>query len=345
MGIFKRTRDLSAGPTDLGIASPWSPGFSSQVILSDLFGTELAESLPMTRQEALKVPSVSRALNLLQSTICRFPLKALDANGVLVSQPTWLYRTDGPETPYERLAFTISDLVFYGRSLWVVERGAAGQIIRADWCPTDRWTITEGRVLVDEQPIPEVNYLFFNHAFDGLLTVANDTLRGARALDKTWVSKARNPIPLTVIRQVNDGSTAALEQDEITDLLAQWQAARRSPDGALGFLPQGLELETHGEMDPAFMENGRNALRTDIANFLAIPVALLDGSLAQASLTYVTTEGNQNRLYAETVPYWTTAIEARLSMDDCVPRGQRVRFDLSEAYALTPTPTSAPAED
>ncbi|MGA1838459.1 phage portal protein [Herbiconiux sp. 11R-BC] len=292
----------------------------------------------------MSIPAVSKARNLIVSTVCRFPLRALDANGPLANQPTWLYRTDTEVTPYERLAAVLDDLIFFGFSLLVVERGAAGQITKANWCPMEQWTITDGRVLVDSKAVPEDSYLLINSAFDGLLNIGNRTLRGARDIENSWVSKVRNPIPLTVLRQESGESITELEQDEITDLLSQWSVARRDKDGALGFLPAGLQLETHGLTDPALLIEGRNALRTDIGSFLNVPTQMLDGSLSTASLTYSTQEGTRSK-WLDDLQFWLQPIEARLSMDDAVPRGTRVRFDLTEAYAALPNPTAAPEAD
>jgi len=42
---------------------------------------------------------------------------------------------------------------------------------------------------------------------------------------------------------------------------------------------------------------------------------------------------------------WFEPIEARLSQDDVVPRGQRVRFDRGDIAAPTPSPTGPTVED
>jgi hypothetical protein len=204
------------------------------------------------------------------------------------------------------------------------------------------WTITDGKVLIREQEVPEDAYLFFDSPHEGLLNVANRTLRAAIDIETSHSAKVRNPIPLVVI---NGSAEHPLEQDEIDSLLAQWSKARRSPDGALGYLPDGLTMTTHGETDPQLLIAGRNAIRTDIGSFLNIPVALLDGTIGVDSLTYSTQEGTRNRFFEESVPYWTDPIEARLSLDDAVPRGSRVRFNKADAYAPTPNPTDAPELD
>ena len=76
------------------------------------------------------------------------------------------------------------------------------------------------------------------------------------------------------------------------------------------------------------MIEARNAVKLDIANFMNLPTAMLDAALPKASLNYETQEG-RTESFIERLPFWTEPIEARLSMDDVCPRGQRIRFDAS----------------
>jgi hypothetical protein len=328
-----------------GIASPFASGSTlNQVVLSDIFGGD-AESMPLDRSQAITIPAVSKARNLIISTVCKFPLRALTADGTEAAQPAWLYRTDSAVTPYERLAWTLDDLIFYGYALWEVERGAAGQITRANYVPQAEWNITDGHVLIREQQVPEDSYLLINSAFEGLLAVASRTLRGARDIELNWQGKVRNPIPLQVISHVQGPESATqLPQHEIDELIADWKRSRRDVDGSVGYLSPELKMEIFGEVDPALLIEGRNAIRTDIGSYLNIPVAVLDGTVGVDSLTYSTTEGNRSR-FLDDLSFWMDPIEARLSMDDVVPRGQRIRFDMSSAYATLPNPTGTPVED
>jgi phage portal protein BeeE len=100
-----------------------------------------------------------------------------------------------------------------------------------------------------------------------------------------------------------------------------------------------------GQAEPSLLIEGRNFLRIDIGAFLGIPASLMDASLSTASLTYSTSEGQRNEFADFTLPYWLEPIQHRLSLDDVVPTGQRVRFDLSDLLTTTPSPTGPPTED
>ena len=129
------------------------------------------------------------------------------------------------------------------------------------------------------------------------------------------------------------------------DIIRKYSAARRDPDGAVTFIPAGLSLSAMGENDSNLFVEARNALRIDLGSFVGIPSSLMDATTAAASLTYENKEGSRDRFYVEALPLYASAIEARLSLDDVVPRGQRVRFDFAELYAQLPTATGTPTED
>jgi hypothetical protein len=341
-GFGPRTSGLLASAETVGIASPFQEGSLNTIVWSDILTPEAMEALPLLRSEAISIPAVSRARNLLIATIGKFPLKALSKDGEVDPQPSFLYRTDTAVTPLERIAWTVDDLIFHGYSLWEVTRGTNDQILTANWVPKPLWKIDNGEMVIRGAIATEGEYLLFNSPFEGLLNIGARTLRGARDIEQAWTGRVRNPIPMTVIRSTDD---VWLTEEEIKDLLGQFASARRDYDGALGYLPPNLTMDTHGESDAALFVEGRNAATSDIARMLNIPVAMLDGTIGVDSLTYVTSQGTRSRFYDESLPFWTGPIEARLSMDDVVPRGQRVRFDLADAYAALPSNTGPISED
>lgn len=136
-----------------------------------------------------------------------------------------------------------------------------------------------------------------------------------------------------------------MDQTEAKTYVEAVAKARRSIDGAVMFIPNSVDLEAHNADTTDLFEAGRNALRIDFANHMNLPVALLDGSVAEASLTYSTQEGRRNELFDYTIGYWTAPIEQALSLDNVVPRGQRIRFDFTDLLNSQATPTGAPEQD
>lgn len=342
-------KSLELKPADVTLASPWQPaGGISQITLAEIWGEDIANNLPLERGVAMTVPAVARARNLLVGAIQRFPLVVMDKDGPIAKQPTWVYRTNGGVTPQERTAWTVDDLIFYGVALWLRENGADG-MLDAHWHPRKDWRITSaGTVEARESAgsdwveLGDEDYILINAPFDGLLTIGALTIRGALSTEAAWVGRMRNPIPLIELKVTDDSD---LDPDEIKDHVQTWAKARTGLNGAVSWTPPGMEVVTHGEVKADLYTEGRNAIRTDIGSFLNVPTSMMDGSLAEASLTYTTQEGNRSRFQDESVPFWITPIEAALSMDGVVPRGQRVRFDRSEAFSTVVNPTGIPEAD
>ena len=357
MAIFdflRRPLSVTEGST---LSLPFNPfqeqsGFS-QIVLAEILGADVAEALPLSRAEALTVPAVAKARNLIVSQVARLPLIVLDKNGPLAEQPTWTQRTNTPVSPYSRMVCTVDDLIFVGLSLWRVHRGtkqegmAFAPILAAEWIPFSAWSITGGEVFVTaedgtEEALEDQDYILFDTpGLGGLLVNGARTIRGARDTERAWTSRIRNPSPILELHLTEESS---LDEDETAELAKTWNIARRSPDGATAVTPPGVELNEIGTAGDAqlYIEN-RNAVRADVASFLGTRAAVLDGTTGQASLTYTTAVGEQQSFFGIDLPLWTDAIEAALSMDKVVPSGQRVRFDRTEQF--TPTPTGAPVSD
>jgi len=354
LGLGARPNYL-AGPQE--ITSPWSAGNLSSVVFTEALGADIIENLPITRAEAISIPAVSKARNLLVATVAKFPLtaarydRATSTDTDTTADHPWLYRTNNAVTPYERMACTIDDAVFYGCSLWLLDRGDRDSdgrrpILNAGYCPWDWWRVDErGRILVrpegtaTERVMQADEVMFINFPFEGLLNVARRTLRGARDLERAWTGRSLNPVPVIDLHRTED---VELNDDEVAQLVQDWATARTNPNGAIGSTPAGIDLRVHGDTPVELMIEGRNAVRTDVGSFLNVRVAMLDGTIGVDSLTYTTKDGERNAFFEFDLPFWTDPIEARMSLDDIVPRGQRVRF---EKYQESPGPTGPGVED
>jgi hypothetical protein len=318
-----------------GIVSPWAGGQLSQVVWSDIFGVE---ANTISRKEAMTIPAVAKARQILVTSIAKYPLVALSGADDVTASHAWLQATDGEVSPWHRMAWTIDDLIFFGWSLWGVERDASGQIIKADRCPIERWTIDpDGAIRIDDVVAEEGSVILIPAPFEGLLAVGSRTLKGGAKLEASWVGKATNPIPAIELHATTDDP---LETDEVLALVQAWADARSDVNGAIAFTPHNVQAIAHGSAEPSLLIEGRNFLRIDVGAFLGIPASLMDASLSTASLTYSTNESQRNEFADFTLPYWLEPIQQRLSLDDVVPAGERVRFDLTDLYTNPPTPTS-----
>lgn len=337
LGRTTNRPDYLAGPLD--IVSPWTEeGGLTTIVWTEALGLD-ASQLPLTRAGAIGIPAVSKARNLLVATIAKFPLVALRRNAdgtdtdVTADHP-FLFRTNDAVSPYERMVWTIDDAIMYGVSLWLTERGAAETggrkpIVNAARCPRDWWKIEGGRILVNRegagtwQALQADDGILINFPFEGLLYVAQRTLRGALATERAWVGRAVSPLPLVDLHRTDD---TAMTPEEVTDMVQAWASARSDPYGAVGSTPENVQMNVLGDVKVELAVEGRNAIRTDIGSFLNVRAAMLDGTIGVDSLTYSTKEGERNAFYEFDLPFWTDPIEARFSLDDMVPRGTRIAF-------------------
>jgi hypothetical protein len=323
----------------IAIPSPWATRDRStinQIAYADIFG---AYAPQITRSQAMSIPGVARARGILLSLIADKPLVAYRSGDRLEVQPTWTYRTSGWAGPWRRMAETLDDHLFYGVSLWATTRGSVGSglhpILDAQHVPWDEWEVDEaGRICVLDAdgyyvPADEADVILIPGASEGLIAYASRTLLGAVELERAWVKRAKNPIPAI---DLHETIQSGIDPDEAQTVVDAWAAARDAEDGSIAYTPFAIEARALGQYSPDFFTQGRNGSRLDIAAFCQIPGSLLDASVATASLTYVTQEGQASSLDTLTVPYWARPIEDRLSQDDVVPIGQTVRFAWAQAY-------------
>ena len=329
-----------SGAKRTGILSPFATdGQLQQIVWSDILGT--TEVLPVTRAEAMTIPAVVAARNIIIRHIAGTPLVAQERDITLADQPAWLQHTTGASTPWHRMAWTLDDLLFTGWSLWWVER-SGGAIQSATRVPYEWWEIdADGHLLVNAKPVNEDEVILFAGPNEGLLEYARRTIRAARNVEEGWAGRVRSPIPLVELHQTTPDQ---LDDDEAQALVDSYATQRLDRNGAVLYTPYDVEVRTHGAVETDLFVEARNAIRLDIGNFTGLPAEALDGSLSTASLTYTTQEGTRTEL-GEALRLWFEPVEQRLSQDDVVPQRQRVRFDWSERATPTPAPTGPTTED
>lgn len=321
-----------------------------QIVAADLFGTGAA---PVTRAEAVQVPAISKARFLITTPLARHPLVAMQGDE-RIETPAWLVATDGQTAPQMRMLWTLDDLLFTGYSLWAVVRDDTGAITNAARVPAELWNFNEDWQVVIDNEVPAADsVILFTSIMDPLLESAARTIRAAHNIEDSWAARVRDPIPVTVIRQTEDLELAEEEVDEDGVVVAKSEAqeivdnyvdARRQPTGSVVYIPYGHDVTTFGETEPQLFVEGRNAVAIDVARFTALPAEMLSASATQASLRYSTSEGTRNEFVDYSLAPWAMAIESRLSMDDVVPPGVSIKFDLTHLMTV-PSPGIGPTTE
>ena len=303
------------------------------VIAKDL---GLDSDLPVSVGEALSVPAVSRGVALYTTVIAGFPFVA-EQDGAPTEAPAWLNHTDDAITPGQRIAALMLELIFHRDAvLWVQRDKPQGTITGALLLPRDMWQLDGfGRITFAGQPVADQSqFVYFQSLMPlGLLTAAAETIRHYSDLRNTIRSRSRNPIPMIELHVTEEFEGTAKELEQARD---DWSNARRAENGAVAFTPKGVDLRTHTGTgnDSELMIAARNAVRIDVANFLNINAAMLDGNNGTSD-TYSNTLQNANEFLTLSLRQWLLPIEQRLSQDDVTPAGMTVRFDTSGFDAFT----------
>lgn len=332
---YDRAYDLAASSAVVqrGVATPFPhTGELAKVTIEDLFGLEVSA---VTRSEAMSIPAIAKARELICTTLSRQPLVSYKDATPLTEQPTWLYRTDSAVGPRMRTLWVLDDLLFYGWSLLATHRGADGQILDAARIGIERWRFDgKGNVLVDDQPVNSEQVILIPGVHEGLLKIGARTIRGARLLEDQWTARVKNPVPVVEIRVTGD---ADLDRDEMTQVRNDYITARNDPNGTVMVTPNGLEVHAHGDNALDLFVEGRNSVAVDVARLTNLPANMLDAANVNASSVNYTNETIGRSEFADlSLRSWALPLEERLSQDDCTARGTYIAFDLS-AFAITDT--------
>lgn len=345
MGLRETLRTLAGYSTVdqlMPVRSPWTSTTLQRIVLSDVAALTPAT---LSRADAMRVPAIVRSRALIAGLLSRHPLADYDtATGQPIREATWLTTTATSQSPRQRNLWTFDDLIFSGLSLWFVARDSDDRITDAIRVDPSLWTVhpdtREVKITGIDNLSPE-QVILFEGPQEGLVTIASETIRAALDLEAAWAKRVASPVPMLELHSTD--STYDLEPEEAAELVAKWEKARKE-GGGTAYTPASITANVLGQLTADLFIQGRNALRLDIANFVSLPAALLEGSMSTASLTYSTKEGSRNDLVDLSLGYWADPFEARLSQDDVVPSGRHVAIDLT-ALATPTQPTRSPNQE
>ena len=300
--------------------------------------------IEVSRKLAMQVPAVARARGIIVGGIARCPLEARQAGQRIDDQPIWLTRTDGVQSPVFRMTWTIDDLIFYGWSCWGLERDNQGYVIRADRIPAHMWSVdADGAVLVNGAPADPREVCIIPGPHEGLLTASSSIIRHAIQLQTLADKYSATPAAQILLRQVKGAPLTKQYRDE---LIASWVAARRGENGGVAFANESIEVEELGKANTDLLIQGRNAVAVDIARATGVPAMMLDaGTAGTGTVTYRSQVSRNLELVDYALAPYMAAVAGRLGLDDMVPRGTAVAFDLTDLTGPTVGELDVPDDD
>jgi len=309
-------------------------------------------------ERASSIPTLSRALNLLQSVICGLDLEqyiwqwtGTKYDMIEIQGESWMDRPD-PRVPRSFfLGGLVADIFWRGRGFaYVTSRYSTGYPASFQWLPAANvntpdqvgpyWFGPSEVIQFNGQDLDRNNVLEFLSPSPGALFTGARMMDIAIRLD-TASKLFANTFASGWLRQTA-GET--LTQEELSDLAAAWAAARAT--GAIGALNDCVTFEEF-TADPSKLQltEGREYSSLELSRVANIPPFLL--GISTGGMTYQNAQEAMRQLYLLGARPIMTCIEETFSLDTVIPRGRHVRFDvdtiLQEAALVDQQPATDPS--
>ena len=298
-------------------------------IFAGLFSTGNTAS----RDEAMSIPTVARARNIICSTIASTMIDVWQKSTQTRIDPPRVINQPDPRVPGANVwSWIAEDLLFYGFGyLRVIDRYAEdGRVRAAERIAPSRVTIETNYhsseitgYLIDGYKVPNEDIKVFMGMDEGLLNRAGQTLKAGAWLEKVALTYAREPAPLTVLKS----SGTAMPGDRIRAVLDAWSRARKERSTA--FLNADVVIEKLG-FNPSEIQlnEARQYIALELSRAIGIPAWFLSSD--PQSNTYSNAVNQRRDLIDYSLRPMMTVIEQRLSQNDFLPSGQYARYDLDD---------------
>lgn len=323
MGIFSRKPQV--------IEAQYAP----QVMGENIFSLNSAIMPRITRKEAMSVPSVARARNLICGTVASIPLEYYKTStGEVISPPRWIKQFSKTQPSFVTLTWLVDSLAFYGVAyMLITERYSEdGRPASMEWIANNRVTFTtdvEGIMIkqyyLDAAPI-DMNDIITIQGFDeGVLERGARTIQAAVDVERAAALNSAQPQPAGYLKN----SGADLPPAEVQGLLAAFKRARQNNSTA--YLTSTLDYSPVSFSPKDMMyQDAIRSLSTQVARMMNVPAYLL--SSEDNTMTYSNVQDERKQFYSLSIEPYIQAIQSRLSLDDVSTSGHEVRFAVHDTF-------------
>lgn len=316
-----------------------------QVIEAQYAPSIMGENLPtlynaviprVSRHDAMSVPSVARARNLICGTVASIPLEYYKTStGEVIAPPRWIKQLSKNQPSFVTLTWIVDSLLFYGVSyLLVTERYAEdGRPSAFEWVANTRVTFTTDiyglhvtQYYVDANPVSMDDIVTIQGFDEGVLDRSSRTIQAAIDVDRAAAVNSANPQPAGFLKN----SGADLPPAEVQGLIAAWKRARQNNSTA--YLTSTLDYSpvAFSPKDMMYNEAVQN-LSTQVARAMNVPAYYLSAD-QNTTMTYANVQDERKQFYALSIEPYVQAIQSRLSMDDISTSGHEVKFAVYDTF-------------
>jgi phage portal protein BeeE len=310
------------------------------------------------RQRAMSLATVSRSRDLLASVISCMPLQMYgemfdDVTGEMEEVPlaprSWLRQPDPGVTYNFLMAWTLDDLLFYGRAFWAITARTQ------DGFPSAYTRLPAGSISTNDQSgpvffgpsneiyfagqqLPTADVVQFLSPIQGIIYSSAQTIATALKVEESRYNMARTSLPSGILKQTGGEPLSATE---LADIGAAFNQARLSSQTAV--LNEFLTYEpSNATPDKMLMIESAQYSALDLARLCGVPPYLV--GISTGAYAYTSSEQSRADLYIFGVKPYADCIASTLSMNNVLPRGTYVKFDtddyLIENYAADAMPNT-----
>jgi HK97 family phage portal protein len=316
-----------------------------QVVEAQYAPSIMGENLPtlynaiiprVSRHDAMSVPAVARARNLICGTVASIPLEYYKTStGEVIAPPRWIKQLSKNQPSFVTLSWIVDSLLFYGVSyLLVTERYAEdGRPSAFEWVANTRVTFTTDtyglhvtQYYIDANPVSMDDIVTIQGFDEGVLDRSGRTIQAAIDVDRAAAQNSANPQPAGFLKN----SGADLPPNEVQGLIAAWKRARQNNSTA--YLTSTLDYSpvSFSPKDMMYNEAVQN-LATQVARAMNVPAYYLSAD-QNTTMTYANVQDERKQFYALSIEPYIQAIQSRLSMDDISTSGHEVKFAVFDTF-------------
>lgn len=305
----------------------------------------------VTRDTAMGLPALRRAVNLVGTTLGQMHLRQINADHTTLHTSPLLRQIDPKRTNAALLTDLYIDLALWGvgylynpewnrnsgwryagttkrkhKSLEIVRPEDVAQV-RPDGYTIYRY---DSKGVSHPIEVPVESMVAFECAAGHWLRDGATAINTAILLENAVRMYAQTPIPTTILKNTGPRKTPK----QVEELLTIVEESRRKRSTA--YVGRDLELDSFGfDANQIALTDARAQAILDIARLTGIPALYLSQGINGSSTYYSNLTQQRIDLHSALQPF-ATAVEQRMSFDDITGEGSSVSVDFGPFLRIDP---------
>jgi phage portal protein BeeE len=257
---------------------------------------------------------------------------------IYLENESWMDQPDPRVTRNFIFSQLVSDLMLWGQGFWYItsRSSATGRPLSFEWLPASMVSLGDQQTAQRFGPSNDIMFngvqlntddvVQFLAPTQGLLYTGNRAIMTAIKLQQSADRFAVNEIAAGWLQQTD--ASEPMSAEDLSELAAAWRNARQV--GAIGALNSVVTFKEYSS-DPNKLQlvESRQFQSLELSRATGIPPYLL-GIGVPGSYTYQNAQQARQDLYLFGAKQYMDAIEQTLSMNQILPRGRYVEFDVSD---------------